>query len=86
MPTSSKIYIVYNAINLRARADPPLSKHHFGNVVWVSTSEVAAEDGGAELIRKVRRASEALDAGYVAGLKDREKQLEEIMVQAQASS
>lgn len=81
----SKMCIVYNSINLRSRGDPPLSRYHFGNVVFVSGVVAAAGDGVAKLMWNVREASKALDAGYVGGLKKRETQLEEIRDQVEAS-
>ncbi|XP_047945092.1 stemmadenine O-acetyltransferase-like [Salvia hispanica] len=80
-----QICIVYNAINLRSRADPPVSEHQFGNFIAPSTALVRAGDGGSEVVRKVREASEMINAGYVAGLKKRELQLEELMGHVRAS-
>ncbi|XP_042051693.1 stemmadenine O-acetyltransferase-like [Salvia splendens] len=77
--------IVYNAINLRNRADPPLSDHQFGNFIAPSTAFVRAGDSGVEVVRKVREATKRIDAGYVAGLKKRERQLEDIMGHVRAS-
>ncbi|XP_057811929.1 vinorine synthase-like [Salvia miltiorrhiza] len=71
--------VVYNAVNLRSRAKPPLSEYHFGNVIGATRREVVAGDDGVEFLRKLREATEALDADYVAGLKDREMQLEVLM-------
>ncbi|XP_047975674.1 stemmadenine O-acetyltransferase-like [Salvia hispanica] len=70
-----KICVVHNAVNLRNRADPPLSQYQFGNLVVSSRLEAAAGVGGAELIWKVREALKAVDAGYVGRLKKREMQL-----------
>ncbi|XP_047983720.1 stemmadenine O-acetyltransferase-like [Salvia hispanica] len=68
--------VVYNSINLRSRAHPPLSVHQFGNLIVPSTVEAVPGDSGVQLIRKMREASMAVNAGYVAGLKKREMQLE----------
>ncbi|KAG6428225.1 hypothetical protein SASPL_112476 [Salvia splendens] len=80
-----QICIVYNAINLRNRADPPLSDHQFGNFIAPSTAFVRAGDSGVDIVRKVREASKRIGAGYVAGLKKREMQLEDIMGHVRAS-
>ncbi|XP_042006194.1 stemmadenine O-acetyltransferase-like [Salvia splendens] len=75
-PDPNKIYAVLQTVNLRTRADPPLSEHHFGNIYGLSTARPEAGDGGVELLRKMREAVEAVDSGYVARLKDGEKHLE----------
>ncbi|KAG6405699.1 hypothetical protein SASPL_133291 [Salvia splendens] len=72
----NKIYIVLQTMNLRTRADPPLSEHHFRDMRGFATARLEAGDGGMELLRKMREAVEAVDSGYVARLKDGEKHLE----------
>ncbi|XP_047975612.1 stemmadenine O-acetyltransferase-like [Salvia hispanica] len=74
--------MVYNAVDLRSRADPPLSVHQFGNLVSSSKVEAVPGDSGVQLIRKMREALKAVDAGYVAGLKKREMQLEVLSTEA----
>ncbi|KAL1556259.1 shikimate O-hydroxycinnamoyltransferase [Salvia divinorum] len=71
-----KICVVHNAVNIRSRADPPLSEYQFGNLVVSSRVVAAAGESGAELIRKVREAMKAVDAGYVGRLRKKEMQLE----------
>ncbi|XP_057811928.1 salutaridinol 7-O-acetyltransferase-like [Salvia miltiorrhiza] len=75
--------MVFNSVNLRTRADPPLSEYHFGNLIGASVTEVAAGDDGVEFLRKVREATKALSADYVARRKEREMQLKEV-IRAQA--
>lgn len=71
----NKIHIVLHAINLRSRIDPPLSENHFGNISRIAIAVPAAEDGGYELLQKVREAIKAVD---VALLMEGDKHLDYI--------
>ncbi|XP_047964794.1 stemmadenine O-acetyltransferase-like [Salvia hispanica] len=64
-------------VNVRAQVDPPMSKHNFGNVIWQSRANPGAGDDGAEVVRKMRDAVNAVDGGYVAGLKGGDNFMEE---------
>ncbi|KAL8550666.1 hypothetical protein ACS0TY_009180 [Phlomoides rotata] len=69
------IHIVLHAINLRTRVDPPLSENHFGNISRIAIAVPTADDGGYELLQKVREAIKAVDGDFVARLRDGDKHL-----------
>lgn len=67
---SSKTYSIKHTVNLRSRVEPPMSEYHLGNISWVSIAKPAAEDGEAEVVRKIREGKKGLYEGYTRELKE----------------
>lgn len=78
-----QICLVYNTVNLRSRGDPPLSQYQFGNFIRTARVEAEAGDNGVEYLWKLRDAMKAFDAGYLARLKNRGVQMEDMKAQAE---
>ena len=44
---AKKLHIVFHAVNLRTRMDPPLPEHSFGNISWPTSAILSSETGQA---------------------------------------
>ena len=66
-PDPNKIYKIVHALNLRTRADPPLSFDYFGNITRFAMSVPSrdTEEGFYGIIKPMREAIQKIDGDFV---------------------
>lgn len=70
---AKKLHIVFHAVNLRTRMDPPLPEHSFGNISWPTSAILSSETGQAlsqGLVGKLRAAIGKVNNDFVKTLQE----------------
>ena len=70
---AKKLHIVFQAVNLRTRMDPPLPEHSFGNISWPTSAILSSETGQAlsqGLVGKLRAAIGKVNNDFVKTLQE----------------